>query len=200
MNVGILVFWMRIVRLYSEKITADGKTVQIYMAENEMYDLTISQRNGDRIIARLKRLDNKAFCLNDAYIIEENQIRNESINIPPNLDRRSAHLNIELLERASMSVVKIGFDNNQDRYADAFFSSGNLIFVMPSNRGHEVHLEQTINNHAKTSLTLVGKSIAQQFIHNYMEKALFDGQWNDVEQILPGLFTHIGIQRFQRSP
>lgn len=99
------------------QITADGKTVQIYTAKNEMYDLTISRRNGDisTIMARLKRLENRAFCLNDAYIIEERQIRNKSISVPPNLDRRSAYLNIELVERASMSIVKIGFDNNEDR-------------------------------------------------------------------------------------
>lgn len=94
----------------------------------------------------------------------------------------------------------MGFNDNDDRYIDIHFSSRELVHIMPRNCGHDEHLFRTIDNHAKASIPLVGRSIAQQFIHNYMEQALMDGSWNAPEDILPGLFTYIGMQKYQPSP
>lgn len=182
------------------QITEDGRTIKIKLGQNEMFNITISRAIGEisTVMARLTRLDQASFCLNDAYIIEERQILNHSINIPPNLEQSSNYLDIVLRERQHLSTVQIGFDN-MDLCANAYFSSKELVFVMPSNCDHEIHFERAINNHAKACIPLVGKSIAQQFIHNYFENAMFNGQWNDVEEILMGLITHIGVQRYQRD-
>lgn len=172
--------------------------VRIYFGENKMFDFTISRNNGNTstVMARFKNLDDKQFCLN---IINPVQIENVSINIPPKLDDRSNHLDIQL-EAASLSKVEIGFNDNSNRYANAYFGPQQLAFVMPGNCGHEKHIERAIDTHAKMSLSLIGHGIVTQYIHDYMEQELFDGRWNDAEDILPGLLTHIGVHKYLQKP
>lgn len=192
-------------RIVFGEISTDRKTVLIYIGANEMYDFTISRRINNpqggmsTVMARFKHSDDLEFEINDAYIVHPTGVTNICINIPPNFEKRSNSLDI-VLEAATFSNVKMAFNDNQGQYVNLNFSSSELNYIMPGNCGHEEHLFRAINNHAKVSLALVGKSIVQQFIHNYMEKAMMEGNWNDPENILPGLFTYIGIQTYQPNP
>lgn len=176
-------------------------TVRIYFGKNKMFDFTISRNIGatSKVMARFKNLDGKQFCLNSAYIIHPDQIENVSINIPPKLDNRSNHLDIQL-EAASLSKVEVGFNDISNRYVNVYFGPEDLAFVLPGNCGHEKHIERAIAIHAKMSLPLVGHGIVTQFIHDYMEQELFDGRWKDPEDILPGLLTHIGVHKYLQKP
>lgn len=166
-----------------------------------MFDITISRRHGDRktVLARVQCRDEHEFSINSAYIVRPNGMTNVNITFPPNLDQKSNHVDIEL-EPRTFSKVKIGFNDILNRHSNIYFGSEQLVCVMPANCGHESHIENAIDSHAKTSLPLVGRGIITQFIHNYMEQALLDNRWNDPEVILPGLLTYIGIQNYLPSP
>lgn len=182
-------------------VSADGKRVRLEMKESHMYSLTISRTVDDdtTVMARFKYLENWCFDINNSFVVGPNRIENTSIDVPPFLETPSAHIDIQL-KAASMSIVQMAFNNDDDRYANLYFDSSELVFVMPGGNGHERQINRSIDVHMMRTLPVMEQTIATRYIHEFIEQSLMDGTWTDIETILPALFTHLGIQRYLRQP
>lgn len=181
---------------------ADHKRIRIQMNENQMYSLTITRTNSDgetTVMARFKYLDNWCLDINNLFVVGPNHIENTSIDVPPFLETPSTHFDIQL-EVASMSIVEMAFENDDDRYANLYFDSSELVFVMPGNNGHERQINRSIVVHEMLTLPAIERTIATRYIHNFIEQSIMDGTWTDIETILPALFTYLGIQRYLPQP
>lgn len=130
------------------------------------------------VMARLKYLEEWCFDINGAYIIGPNLIQNSSIDISPFLETPSNHFDIQL-EAASMSIVKMCFNDDDGRYANLHLASNEFVFVMPGGNGHERHIQRSIE--ALRSLSTTERNITIQHIHDFMKGALLDGSWTDIE-------------------
>lgn len=178
-------------------VSADGKRVRIEMKESQMYSFTISRTV--EVMARFKYLENWCFNINDSYVVGPNRIENMSIDAPPFLETPSAHIDIQL-EAGPMSIVQMAFNNDDDRYANLYFDSSELVFVMPGGNGHEHQINRSIDVHVMRTLPVMERTIATRYIHDFIEQSLMDGTWTDIETILPALFTHLGIHQYLRQP